>query len=226
VTCPSTLEEPVTIQPGDRGGRLRASHADRERVIGALKAAFVQGRLTKDEFDSRVAQTLAARTYSDLAALTADIPAGLANLPAEPVQARPPVQPVSKPMSNAAKAGLSVTVALVGLVLLTAVFGLAAFALCVVFYFMALFAAGGQVLYSRQLRRSGGQLPPGRSTLEAGASSRHTLQAGMPGEPGQARQSRSGQPRADETRPDQTRTDLRNHRCAQRLPAVPLPAGF
>ena len=30
-------------------GHLRASHADRERVIGTLKAAFVQGRLTKDE---------------------------------------------------------------------------------------------------------------------------------------------------------------------------------
>ena len=42
--------------PGDEiaagaGGRsyLRASHADREQVIDVLKAAFVQGRLTKDE---------------------------------------------------------------------------------------------------------------------------------------------------------------------------------
>jgi uncharacterized protein (UPF0261 family) len=34
-------------------GRLRASHADRERVISVLKAAFVQGRLAKDELDAR-----------------------------------------------------------------------------------------------------------------------------------------------------------------------------
>ena len=58
-------------------GRLQASHADREQVIGTLKAAFVQGRLTKDELDLRVGHVLAARTYADLAALTADLPGGL-----------------------------------------------------------------------------------------------------------------------------------------------------
>ncbi|MGN6680947.1 MAG: DUF1707 SHOCT-like domain-containing protein, partial [Streptosporangiaceae bacterium] len=52
---------------------MRASHADREQVIGALQLAFVQGRLTKDELDARLGQTLAARTYADLAALTADL---------------------------------------------------------------------------------------------------------------------------------------------------------
>jgi hypothetical protein len=78
------------VGPGDEiaasaGGHspLRASHADREQVIGALKAAFVQGLLAKDEFDSRVGQVLA--TYADLDALTADIPAGLtAPQPPEP----------------------------------------------------------------------------------------------------------------------------------------------
>ena len=59
-------------------GRLRVSHADREQVIGTLKAAFVQGMLTKDEFDLRVSQAFASRTYAELAALTADLPAGLA----------------------------------------------------------------------------------------------------------------------------------------------------
>lgn len=70
--------------PGDEiaagaGGRsyLRTSHADREQVIDVLKAAFVQGRLTKDEFDTRVGQALASRTHGDLAAVTADIPAGV-----------------------------------------------------------------------------------------------------------------------------------------------------
>jgi Domain of unknown function (DUF1707) len=59
------------------GGRLRASHADREQVIEVLKAAFVLGRLDRDEFDLRVGRALASRTYADLAALTADIPARL-----------------------------------------------------------------------------------------------------------------------------------------------------
>ena len=71
------------------GGRshLRASHADREQVIDMLKAAFVQGRLTKAELDRRVGQVLASLTYADLAALTADIPAGPAGAqPLEPAR--------------------------------------------------------------------------------------------------------------------------------------------
>ena len=56
--------------------RLRAGHADREQVIETLKDAFVQGRLTRGELDARAGQALSARTCADLAALTADIPAG------------------------------------------------------------------------------------------------------------------------------------------------------
>jgi hypothetical protein len=63
------------IAAGAEGqNRLRASHADREQVIAALKDAFVQGRLAKDEFDLRVSKALAS--YAELDALTADIPAG------------------------------------------------------------------------------------------------------------------------------------------------------
>ena len=51
----------------------RASDADREQVIGVLKAAFVQGRLTKDELDARAGHALTAPTYADLAALTTDL---------------------------------------------------------------------------------------------------------------------------------------------------------
>ena len=82
-----------TAAAGRKHGHLLASHADREHVISTLKAAFVQGRLTLDELDERVGQTLVSRTYRDLTALTADIPAGLAvALPARPLtrsQARP-----------------------------------------------------------------------------------------------------------------------------------------
>ena len=64
-------------------GRLRVSHADREQVIDTLKAAFVQGMLAKDEFDLRVSQAFASRTYAELAAVTV-------GLPAEPTAAQPP----------------------------------------------------------------------------------------------------------------------------------------
>jgi hypothetical protein len=86
------------IAAGPRGhGRLRASHADRDRVIGTLKAAFVQGMLAKDEFDLRVGQALASRTHAELAALTADLPAGLAAAkPSPPVRAQAG-QPVVRP---------------------------------------------------------------------------------------------------------------------------------
>jgi Domain of unknown function (DUF1707) len=59
-------------------GRVRASDADRELVIDTLKSAFVQGRLTKDEFCLRVGHALASRTYADLAVVTADIPTEVA----------------------------------------------------------------------------------------------------------------------------------------------------
>jgi lipopolysaccharide export LptBFGC system permease protein LptF len=55
---------------------LRASHADREQVVDTLKAAFVQGRLAKEEFDARVGQAFSSRTYADLAAIIADVPDG------------------------------------------------------------------------------------------------------------------------------------------------------
>jgi hypothetical protein len=66
------------IAAGPAGhGRLRASDADREQVIDVLKAAFVQGRLTRDELDLRVGQALKSRTYAEQAAVIADLPAGL-----------------------------------------------------------------------------------------------------------------------------------------------------
>jgi hypothetical protein len=70
-------------------GRLRTSRADREQAVEVLKAAFVEDRLTKDEFDARVGQALASRTYADLAALTADIPVGSSTaLPPKPTRAQ------------------------------------------------------------------------------------------------------------------------------------------
>ena len=68
-----------TVAAGSRShGGLRASHADREQVIGTLKVAFVQGRLTEEELGARVDQVYASRTYAELAEVIGDIPAELA----------------------------------------------------------------------------------------------------------------------------------------------------
>ena len=73
---------------------LRASDADRDRVIELLRAAVADGRLDQAEFDERLDAALAARTIDALAPLTADLIAApgsggaltlpLAGTPAEP----------------------------------------------------------------------------------------------------------------------------------------------
>jgi hypothetical protein len=52
---------------------LRASDADRDRVIELLRAAVADGRLDPAEFDERLDAALAARTIEALAPLTADL---------------------------------------------------------------------------------------------------------------------------------------------------------
>jgi hypothetical protein len=169
-------------EPGDERaavsadrGLLRASHADREQVIDTLKAAFVQGRLTKDEFDARVGQAFASRSYAELAAVTNDIPAG-------PVGAQPPPQAAraqaESPENTRIKASVgamaAATVLLAGgwmgawlahvgnpeiIVLLIS--------LTVVVFGAWLVTGSVVLLESQQQKRSGRQLPP-RSTPSVG----------------------------------------------------------
>jgi len=133
-------------------GRLRASHADREYVLGVLKAAFVHGVLTKDEFDTRVGQTFASRTYAELAALTADIPPGL--IAAQPLR-KPAAQeqaphPQNKVVNSCACAGLAVLV--LGAALLSGNFGL--FFVVVAALLGALFVARGCMAGASHKKRS------------------------------------------------------------------------
>jgi hypothetical protein len=59
--------------PGDP--RLRASDADRERTAQLLREHHAVGRLTAEEFNSRVDKALEARTLGELDELLADLPA-------------------------------------------------------------------------------------------------------------------------------------------------------
>jgi hypothetical protein len=90
------------LEPGAAAGRdrIRAGYADRERVIEALKDAFVYGRLTRDELGVRAGQALIARTCAELAALTTDIPAEPGVVPASvhtgPVRPPRPSRPLAR----------------------------------------------------------------------------------------------------------------------------------
>jgi hypothetical protein len=184
----------VTIRPGDETaagagghGHLRASHADREQVIGTLKAAFVQGMLAKDEFDLRVGQAFASRTYADLAAVTADLPAGLAA-----AQSPEPAQGYGE--AQAPRLGRALAV---GTVLYAGVWPLASALpvsgpdhdphvgitllwLATFSYVFFALVFGAQILSDRLDKRSGRQLPRGPARGGGGQASRR-LRPAAPG---------------------------------------------
>jgi hypothetical protein len=58
-------------QPANAG--LRASDADRDRILQVLAEAYADGRLDRAELDARTAETSAARTLGELPPLVADL---------------------------------------------------------------------------------------------------------------------------------------------------------
>jgi Domain of unknown function (DUF1707) len=154
---PCIGEASVTAKPGDDRaaaaagrGRLRASHADREHVLRVLNAAFVQGLLTKDEFDTRVGQTFASLTYAGLDTVTADLPAGLigAQPLRKPVRAQDP-HPENKVVNSFASASLAIIV--LASVLFTGNFEL--FFTVAAATFGVFLVAGGRMVYSSHKKR-------------------------------------------------------------------------
>jgi hypothetical protein len=86
----------VAAGPWDPGSvRFLASDADRERTVDVLKTAFVYGTLTRDELTLRTGRALTARTYAELAAITAGLTPA-APRPATQAQARAPRKRVTK----------------------------------------------------------------------------------------------------------------------------------
>ena len=66
---------------GGEQGRMRASDADRDRVVGILSTAYSEGRLSKDEYDARLESACSARTYADLYHVVTDLPGAHATVP-------------------------------------------------------------------------------------------------------------------------------------------------
>ena len=197
-------------------GHMRASRADRERVIELLKVAFVQDRLTQDELDTRVGLALASRTYADLAELTADIPSGptpSGPTPSVPAAAQRAVEPVDTPARTLAKAArrsgtcMLVAFALVGVVALTNAASLLPPA--ILLGIAAVIAASGFLGYgvvdAWQERRSHRQLPP------RPGPGHHALDGERHGSGGH-------DPVRPRPRTDQARADLRSDSSRPRRP--------
>jgi hypothetical protein len=154
------------IGPGDElatggRGRMRAGDADREQVIDSLKAAFVQARLAKDEFDGRVGQAFAARTYADLAAVLEGIPAAPtgAGAPMPRQRTGPPARPsVKKVALSCACAVLAAELVLFVLIIAIPIY--LTLDLAVLANLMGLPLAGGMVLDNWRASRGRDQLLP------------------------------------------------------------------
>jgi len=178
------------VGPGDEiaagaGGHspLRASHADRDQVIDALKAAFVQGRLTRDEFDLRVGQVLAA--YANLDALTADIPGGpTATQQAERAREWHNKKLIHRGTAAGAGAGMVFTAASVMVAGGSPVLGLVVVPLlgC----FVAVLLAGLLTLLSRVFEKGSSRQPsPGPPPGASGKVSQRLTSADLAGPPSQ-----------------------------------------
>jgi Domain of unknown function (DUF1707) len=168
--------------PGGAGsrGHLRAAHADREHVIEVLKVAFVQGRLTKDELDARVGQAFASRTYAELAAVTADIPAEA--VAPRPGPAARPQRPGNATLKRGALVITAATIVAAGVWVAAlstdvAILGLMAWKFTVTWLGIVLIA-GAVMLDSPSHERSGGRLPPRRTPDAGGPAPRRPAQVG------------------------------------------------
>lgn len=53
---------------------IRASDQDREVVVAALRDAYTAGRLTLEEFEERMTEAYASKTWGELRTLTEDLP--------------------------------------------------------------------------------------------------------------------------------------------------------
>ena len=99
--------------------RMRVADTDRERVADRLQTAHTEGRLDLAEYDERVRQAWAARTYGELDRLTADLPHG----GPQPAAVAPCTAPADEPSRGGRRAmvGAWLSVSLINVVIWAAV---------------------------------------------------------------------------------------------------------
>ncbi|HUL24173.1 MAG TPA: DUF1707 and DUF4190 domain-containing protein [Streptosporangiaceae bacterium] len=79
----------MTVGPGYGGAgiaraQMRASTEDRDRAVELVTRAYTEGRLTKEEHDSRVERAMTAGTFAELDSVVSDLPGGGPPAPAVP----------------------------------------------------------------------------------------------------------------------------------------------
>ena len=148
----SEPEDQMAVPAAGRS-RLRASHADREHVIDRLKVAFVQGRIAKDEFDARVGQAFASRTYAETGRSHRRHPRQADRRPAAE---QPGPRAAGPAISHAAQARRCVVIALAMMMVATFAPGGPALLLFVPLCLAALMVAAAQALASQHEKRSRG----------------------------------------------------------------------
>jgi hypothetical protein len=82
--------------PGDgpRDRSLRAGDKERDAVAEILRRRHLEGRLDLEEFQARLERCMAAKTYAELDALIADLPADVAERLRDALPARRPAWPL------------------------------------------------------------------------------------------------------------------------------------
>lgn len=78
---------------------MRVPDAGRERAIDVLKAAFAEGRLTREAHAERVGRAYGSRVYAELAAVSGDLPAWPLRGAAFPARPGGPTRWPSPPVS-------------------------------------------------------------------------------------------------------------------------------
>lgn len=101
--------ENLPERPSNPNAHLRASDADRDRVVDVLRESLMAGRLDQDEHAERLDQVLRARTLGELEPITNDLPEAAAiagptpvNLPATRIPVEPPANPAESQESMVA----------------------------------------------------------------------------------------------------------------------------
>jgi hypothetical protein len=104
-------------EDGAMNPSIRASDADRERVVELLRQNNVEGRISSEEFDERMSAAYAAKTMGALAELTTDLPVDLAEhtrrqaeLARRNAARRPPLAHVRAAVSSWASLAVVLTV--------------------------------------------------------------------------------------------------------------------
>jgi hypothetical protein len=90
-------------EPGGERAGIRAADVDRDHVAGLLSTAYAEGRLSKDEYDDRLASAYGARTYGELDQIVADLPVPAPSAQSALVQPQTAVPAVAK-LNGAAQA--------------------------------------------------------------------------------------------------------------------------